>query len=59
MDFYDWLEIIDVHYAALSHCALTHNDIEFDKVAQRIDNMIEQYPQYWDDMKARRNMPGF
>lgn len=59
MDFYKWLDIIDTHYAALSTCALTQQDEEFDKVAQRIDNMIAQYPQYWQGMKEKRNMPGF
>ena len=58
-DFADWLEMIDVHYAALSTAALTNQDDVFEATAQRIDDMIDAYPQYWDAMKAKRNMPGF
>ena len=58
-NFYDWLEIIDVHYSALSTAALEHQDDLFETIAQRIDDMIDAYPEYWQAMKDQRNMPGF
>ena len=58
-NFTDWLEMIDVHYAALSTAALTNQDAAFEAAAQRIDDMIDTYPQYWAEMKAKRDMPGF
>lgn len=52
-DYADFLTMVDVHLAAMSHCALTDMDVEFLAAQDRLFGLYEEFPEYTERMTRK------
>lgn len=45
-DYFDFLDMVEIHLKAMSHYALVDDDAGYDKAHARLDDLYAAYPEY-------------